>query len=270
MNAVISAVIPATPPVAMALDGHVGIVEVQKPPHNFFDQEMLSGIADAFEIFETNPECRVILFCAQGSSFCAGADFSRRDNAASGNVHRSPRAVNPIYGEAARLFAATKPVVCAVQGPAIGGGLGLAMVGDFRVTCPEAKFAANFSRLGFHPGFGLSVTLPRVVGIQKAQMMFFTGRRIGGEEAVAMGMADVLVPREQVREEAMKMAREIAISAPLAVQAVRATLRAGLVEQIRSMVAHESMQQTQHYQTEDFKEGIAASTARRDPVFKGR
>ena len=66
------------------------------------------------------------------------------------------------------------------------------------------------------------------------------------------------------------MAREIAISAPLAVQAVRATLRAGLVEQIRSMVAHESMQQTQHYQTEDFKEGIAASAARREPVFKGR
>ena len=195
--------IPSNPPVAMALDGHVGIVEVQKPPHNFFDQVMLSSIADAFETFETNPQCRAIVLCAQGTSFCAGADFSKRDNAASGNTHRSPRAVNPIYGEAVRLFAATKPVICAVQGPAIGGGLGLAMVGDFRVACPEARFAANFNRLGFHPGFGLSVTLPR------------------------------------------------------------------LVEAVRSAVAHESIEQSKHYQTEDFKEGIAASAARRDPAFKG-
>jgi enoyl-CoA hydratase/carnithine racemase len=261
--------IPSNPPVAMALDGHVGIVEVQKPPHNFFDQVMLSSIADAFETFETNPLCRAIVLCAQGTSFCAGADFSKRDNAASGNTHRSPRAVNPIYGEAVRLFAATKPVICAVQGPAIGGGLGLAMVGDFRVACPEARFAANFNRLGFHPGFGLSVTLPRVVGMQKAQMMFFTGRRIGGEEALAMGLADVLVPREQVREEALKLACEIAISAPLAVQSTRATIRAGLVEAVRSAVAHESIEQSKHYQTEDFKEGIAASAARRDPAFKG-
>jgi len=261
--------IPSNPPVAMALDGNVGIVEVQKPPHNFFDQEMLSGIADAFEKFETDRACRAIVLCAQGTSFCAGADFSKRDNAASGNTHRSPRAVNPIYGEAVRLFAATKPVICAVQGPAIGGGLGLAMVGDFRVTCPEARFAANFNRLGFHPGFGLSVTLPRVIGMQKAQLMFFTGRRIGGEEAVAMGLADILVPREQVREEAMKLAREIAISAPIAVQSTRATIRAGLVEAVRSAVAHESIEQSRHYLTADFKEGIAASAARRDPAFKG-
>lgn len=261
--------IPHRPPVSSALDGHIGIVEVQKPPHNFFDQEMLSSIADALEAFEADRNCRVVVLCAQGTSFCAGADFSRRDNAASGNVQRSPRAVNPIYGEAVRLFACTKPVICAVQGPAIGGGLGLAMIGDFRVTCPEARFSANFNRLGFHPGFGLSVTLPRVIGIQKAQMMFFTGRRIGGEEAVAMGLADVLVPREQVREEAMKLAREIAISAPIAVQSTRASLRVGLVEAVRNAVAHESIEQTKHYQTADFKEGIAASAARREPAFKG-
>lgn len=263
--------IPNNPPVAMVLDGNIGIVEVQKPPHNFFDQEMLSSIADCFEKFETMKECRVIVLCAQGTSFCAGADFSRRDNAASGNAgaHRSPRAVNPIYGEAVRLFAASKPVICAVQGPAIGGGLGLAMVGDFRVTCPEARFAANFNRLGFHPGFGLSVTLPRVIGMQKAQMMFFTGRRVGGEEAVAMGLADVLVPREQVREAAMNLAREIALSAPIAVQATRATIRQGLVEAVRTAVAHESFHQAQHYQTADFREGIAASAARREPAFKG-
>ena len=69
------------------------------------------------------------------------------------------------------MFACAKPVVAAVQGPAIGGGLGVALVADFRVTCAEAKFSANFNRLGFHPGFGLSATLPRLVGVQKAAML---------------------------------------------------------------------------------------------------
>ena len=93
------------------------------------------------------------------------------------------------------MFACRKPVVAAVQGPAIGGGLGVALVADFRVTCAEAKFSANFNRLGFHPGFGLSATLPRLVGVQKAAMLFYTGRRINGTEAAAMGLADLLVPQ---------------------------------------------------------------------------
>ena len=151
----------------------------------------------------------------------------------------------------------------------IGGGLGVALVADFRVTCAEAKFSANFNRLGFHPGFGLTATLPRLVGVQKAAMLFYTGRRINGTEAMGMGLADVLVAQDQVRTEAQKLAREIAISAPLAVQGTRDTLRQGLVEQIRLAVARESEQQNWQFKTEDFKEGVAAMAARREPVFKG-
>jgi enoyl-CoA hydratase/carnithine racemase len=147
--------------------------------------------------------------------------------------------------------------------------VGVALVADFRVTCPEAKFSANFNRLGFHPGFGLTATLPRLVGVQKAAMLFYTGRRINGTEAMAMGLADVLVAQDQVRAEAQKLAREIAISAPLAVQGTRDTLRQGLVEQIRLAVARESEQQNWQFKTEDFKEGVAAMAARREPVFKG-
>jgi len=255
-----------SPDVQISFDGPVATVEICRPPHNFFTIPLIQHLADAFEDLEADRRCHAIVLAAQGTAFCAGADFSNRDATP---PHRSPRAVNPIYGEAIRMFACRKPVVAAVQGPAIGGGLGLALVADFRVSCPEAKFSANFNRLGFHPGFGLSVTLPRLVGVQKAAMLFYTGRRIAGEEAHAIGLVDILVAQDQVRLEAAKLAREIAISAPLAVQSTRDTLRQGLVEQIRVAVARESTEQNAQFKTADFREGVAAMAARREPQFKG-
>ena len=255
------------PETAVTREGHVAIVEIQRPPHNFFDFKLVKELADGFEALEADPEVRAIVLCAQGKAFCAGANFG---DGSRNTVVDSPRRVNPLYGEAARMFSCTKPVVAAVQGPAIGGGLGLALVADFRVTCKEARFSANFNRLGFHPGFGLTVTLPRVIGMQKASLMFYTGRRIDGEEAYAMGLADVLVPADQVRAEAIDLATEIAMSAPIAVVSTRATLRRGLVDEIRNAVAHESVEQNAHYKTEDFKEGVAAMGARRTPQFKGK
>jgi enoyl-CoA hydratase/carnithine racemase len=277
--------------VQISFDGPVATVEICKPPHNFFTIPLIRQLADAFEDLEADRRCHAIVLAAQGSSFCAGADFTKREPPGSEAAapqgreisrertveisrdvtppQRSPRALNPIYDEAIRMFACAKPVVAAVQGPAIGGGLGLALVADFRVSCPEARFSANFNRLGFHPGFGLSVTLPRLVGVQQAALLFYTGRRIGGEAAAAMGLVDVLVAQDQVRAEAARLAREIAISAPLAVQSTRATLRQGLVEQIRLAVARESAEQNAQFKTADFKEGVAAMAARREPQFKG-
>jgi len=255
------------PYIGVSFEGHVAIVEIQRPPHNFFDIPMIAGIANAFEELEGDAKCRSIMLCAQGTAFCAGANFSNRDATPE---QKSPRAVNPIYDQAIRLFSCTKPVVGAIHGPAIGGGLGLALVPDFRVTCPEARFSANFNRLGFHPGFGLSYTLPRLVGPQKSAMLFYTGRRINGEEAVEMGLADELVAQDQVRARALELATEIAISSPLAVQSTRATLRAGLVEQVRLAVARESVEQNWQFNTEDFKEGVKAMAERRKPEFKGK
>ena len=246
--------------------GAVAVVEICRPPHNFFDQPLIRDLACAFEAIDADPTLRASVLCAQGTAFCAGANFGSPGDPTGAD---NPRRVNPLYHEALRIFACAKPIVAAVHGPAIGGGLGLALVADFRVTCAEAKFSANFNRLGFHPGFGLSVTLPRLVGVQRAAMLFYTGRRIAGEEAVAIGLADVLVAQDQVRNEAAKLAREIAISAPLAVQSTRATLRQGLVEQIRLAVARESTEQNAQFKTADFREGVAAMAARREPRFTG-
>lgn len=246
---------------------HVAIVEICRPPHNFFDQPLIRDLAIAFEAIDADADLRSIVLCAQGNAFCAGANFGTRGDPTGAD---SPRRVNPLYDEALRIFACAKPVVAAVHGPAIGGGLGLALVADFRITCPEARFSANFTRLGFHPGFGLSVTLPRLIGLQQAALLFYTGRRITGEQALAIGLADGLVPQDQVRAEAIKLATEIAGSAPLAVQSTRESLRRGLVDQIRAAVARESLAQNREFLSADFKEGVAAMTARRAPVFTGR
>ena len=246
---------------------HVAVVEIRRPPHNFFDLELIRQLADTFEALDADANCRVIVLASEGTAFCAGANFANRRPPVSGDAQD---VTNPLYFEAIRLFACAKPVVAAVHGPAIGGGLGLALVADFRVTCSEARFSANFNRLGFHPGFGLTVTLPRLIGHQNASMLMFTGRRINGSEAVAIGLADVLVAQSEVRKEAMRLADEIAVSAPIAVQSTRATLRKNLVAQIREAVVHESREQQRHYATQDFKEGIKAMAERRPPQFQGR
>ena len=265
MNAPIA---PATDDVGVEFDGHVAVVELRRPPHNYFDIALIAALADAFERLEADASCRVIVLAAQGTAFCAGANFAKRED--STPAQRSPRGINPLYGEALRLFSCSKPIVAAVHGPAVGGGLGLALVADFRITCVEARFSANFNRLGFHPGFGLSVTLPRLVGVQQAALLFYTGRRIAGEAAHCIGLADELVALDQVRPRAVELAHEIAGSAPLAVQSTRATVRGNLVEQIRLAVARECIEQNRHFLTDDFQEGVAAMAARRTPAFSGR
>src|SRR5882757_6365847 len=200
--------------VGVEVIGHVAVVEMRRPPYNYFDLELMSTLGQIFEDIDQDASLRAIVLCAQGSAFCAGADF---------NTPGGPS--RDVYPEAARLFATRKPVVGAIQGPAIGGGLGLAVIADFRVAAPEARFAANFVKLGIHPGFGLTHTLPRLIGIQRASLMFQTGRWIGAEQAIEWGLADVLAPAGRLREEALKLAAEIAEGAPLAVRSTRKTLR---------------------------------------------
>ena len=161
-------------------------------------------------------------------------------------------------------------MVAAVQGAAIGAGLGLALVADFRVAAPEARFSANFVKLGFHPGFGITYALPRIVGEQKAALMMLTGRRLKGDEALAWGLADELVPAEDLRAAALRLAAEIAENAPLAVVETRQTLRAGLAAAIKARTEIEHTKQTVLRATEDFQEGVRSVAERRPGNFVGR
>src|SRR5258708_5368070 len=190
-------------------DGYVATVEMRRPPHNFFDSELIAEIGEAFEQLDVDPACRAILLAAEGRFFGAGADFSRRMETGTASEGSRSGAGRHLYKEAIRLFRTRKPIIAAVHGAAVGGGLGLALVSDFRVTCQEARFSANFNRLGFHPGFGLTATLPRLVGAQHAALMFYTGRRIPGDEAARMGRAEILPPLDEVRSAAQRLALDI-------------------------------------------------------------
>lgn len=250
--------------------GHVALIEIQRPPHNFFDIALIGQLADACDVLDLNDNCRSIVLAAQGKSFCAGANFGDGSGQKIIDDAKPKKPENHLYQEAVRLFSCKKPMVGAIQGAAIGGGLGLALVPDFRVTCPEGRFSANFTRLGFHPGFGLTHTLPALIGQQNAALMMYTGRRVKGEEAVEMGLADRIVPLDQLRSSAMELAEDIAISSPLGVVETRATLRAGLADRVRIATDHELKVQNELRQTEDFKEGVAATAERRPPNFHGR
>jgi 2-(1,2-epoxy-1,2-dihydrophenyl)acetyl-CoA isomerase len=237
----------------------VAVVCLRRPPNNFFDTALLDDVADAYEELAAGNRCRAIVLTSEGKHFCAGLDFQ-------GNAGQD---IAALYRTALRLFAAPLPVVAAVRGGAIGGGCGLALSADFRVATENSRFSANFSQLGFHHGFALTVTLPAAVGPRHAADLLYTGRRVGGHEALALGLCDLLAEEDDLVDRATAYAASIAAAGPLAVRSIRATLRRGLVEQVRLAMDHEHAEQMRLGGTADFAEGVRAAAERRPPRFSG-
>ena len=251
-------------------DEFVAMAEIRRPPNNYFDTSLIECLASAFEALDAEPRCRAIVLCSEGKNFCAGAQLAGPPAGSSQSA--APSREGPprhLYDEAVRLFSTQTPVVAAIQGAAIGGGLGVALMPDFRVAAPEARFSANFARLGFHHGFGLSVTLPDLVGRQRAMELLYTGRRIKAPEALEIGLCDRIAPLAELRDAAKELAREIALSAPLAVRSIRETLRGDLPGRIRAATDREKAEQERLQKTKDFREGVRAMSERRPPNFSG-
>jgi enoyl-CoA hydratase/carnithine racemase len=256
-----SAPMSAEAAVSVDLGEHVATVEIHRPPHNWFDIAVMTELADAVLALDDEAECRALVLCSEGKNFCAGADLKGSDLL---------DATTTLYEQAARLFSNRKPIVAAVQGAAVGGGLGLSLAADFRVASPETRFSCNFAKLGFHQGFGISATLPAVVGQQHALELMYTAVDVRGEEALRIGLADRLVPADELRTAAHGFATEIASSAPLALLAIRETMRGDLADRVRAATARENVEQQRLRETADFQEGVAAVAERRAPNFTGR
>jgi 2-(1,2-epoxy-1,2-dihydrophenyl)acetyl-CoA isomerase len=243
-------------------DDFVATLEFSRPPSNYFSLGLIARIADACEDLAAGDRCRAIVLCSAGRVFCAGADFAGGPELADeGGLH--------LYDVAARLFEQPLPVVAAIQGAAVGGGLGLALAADFRVAAPEARFAANFALLGIHQGFALTVTLPAAIGQQAALDLLYTGRRVGGEEALAIGLADRLARPGDLRAQAHAFAASIAAAAPLAVRSIRETMRGPLAARAREAMIRERGEQERLMRTSDWREGLAAVRDRRTANFTG-
>ncbi len=255
-----------TPIIHITRDGHITRVTIDKPPINAVSVDLMRDLADALEGLDRDGVTRAVVLATSGKVFCSGADLSNRTS--EGPIPE--RSINPLYDQAVRLFSTELPIVAAVQGAAIGAGLGLALITDFRVAAPEARFAANFVKLGFHPGFGLTYTLPRLIGRQNAARMFLTGERYDADAALKMGLADEIAPLDQLLARAHALAESIAENAPLAVRSTRKTLRADLAAAVRAQTDHEFIEQQWLMKTDDFKEGVKAVSERRPGDFRGR
>lgn len=247
-------------------EGFVATITLDRPPNNHVSVELMKALADELERLDNDNGVRAVVLATAGKVFCAGADLASPGGVGAEGMDT----ISPLYDQAVRLFSIEKPIIAAVQGAAVGAGLGLALVADFRVAAPEARFSANFVKLGFHPGFGLTYTLPRLVGEQRANLMFLTARRVKAEEGLAWGLVDEIAPLDGLVAAAQTLAAEIAANAPLAVVATRKTIRSDLAAAVRAQTNIEFEQQAILRATDDFKEGVLSVNERRPGVFQGR
>jgi 2-(1,2-epoxy-1,2-dihydrophenyl)acetyl-CoA isomerase len=243
-------------------DNGVGTVELVRPPANSINVDVLSDLVHEMTTL-VDKGSRAIVLCASGRHFCAGADVRSGRDPNQGQVRH-------VYDVAGMLFDIPVPIVAAVQGAAVGAGFGLALVADARVATPETRFVANFSKLGFHHGFGMSVTLPRVVGESAAARILMLGEPIEGDEALRIGLCDEIAAASVLQERANLLAGRLASSAPLAVRSIRSSLRGDLGERARVAMLHERSEQEWLMTTRDFSEGITAANERRQPKFEGK
>ena len=162
------------------------------------------------------------------------------------------------------------PVIGALNGHAVGGGFGLALLCDLRIAALEARYGANFTRLGLHPGMAITYLLPRLVGASAAAELLYTGRLIDGAEALRLGLLSRAVPAAEVLPVAMQLARQIAANAPLAVRLTKRTLRRSLEWDPRDAALYEALVQAETLATEDAAHGIDSLLRKELPVFTGK
>jgi enoyl-CoA hydratase/carnithine racemase len=259
---------------AVLYEAREGVAEItlNRPDNrNAMTPDVLAGLAEAVSRAGADAALRCVIVTGRGKSFCAGADFrADREKDAEGAWRASHERAYRTYAPFLSLLDLEMPTVAAMQGHAIGGGLGLGIVCDLRVANESARYGANFVRLGLHPGMATTWLLPRLVGVPNAVELLLTGRLVDGAEAARRGLVHYALPEAEVLAKARALAAEVASAAPLAVRWTKRTLYEGLAWDPKRAARREAAVQSRTFETEDFREGVAALLERREPRFRGR
>lgn len=259
-------------PVLLDFGGGIAHLRLNRPDAaNGMSVELLKALHEAIMQCHSMSGLRVLLLSGEGKNFCAGGDV--QTFAAQGE--KLPDYVRPatayLQNAVAALMRLEAPVVVAVQGFAAGGGgFGLVCAADMVVAADTAKFLAGGTRVGMAPDAGVSVTLPRLVGLRKATEILLTNPVISADEAETLGIVNRVVPEDQLGEAAMALAKELAEGAPLALAATKRLLWSGLGLGVEACLPEEARTVSELSGTADAREGLAAVIERRKPVFTGR
>lgn len=263
----------STEPVLRELRDDIAVITLNRPDNrNSMTPEVLDAFADAVQWVGSQAGARCLVITGKGRCFCAGADLNakiQRDGEGGRELLPHERSF-AMYTPFLSVLDLEIPVIGALNGHTVGGGLGLALVCDMRIGAKDAKYGANFVKLGIHPGMAISWYLPQLLGRPHACDLLLTGRLVKGDEAAHMGLINRAVANEQVMDEAMELARTIASNAPIAVQLTKRSINQGLRQVIRDAAYNEAYAQSSTLQTADAKEGIAALLEKRTPQFQGK
>jgi enoyl-CoA hydratase/carnithine racemase len=256
------------PAVRFSVSDHVGVLTLNRPDNR---NSMTPELLDAFSAATAEAraaDLRCLVVTGTGACFSSGADF--KSSVQRDGDHRAPSERSyAMYDPFLSLLDIAAPVIGALNGHTIGGGFGLALVCDLRIGARDAKYGANFVKLGLAPGMAISYLLPRLIGLARANELLLTGRLVDGAEAERLGILNRAVAADAVLDEALALARTIADNAPLAVRATKRAIQRGLELQIRDAARLEAFAQAESLATSDAREGIAALLAKRPPKFTG-
>ncbi|MGE7946744.1 enoyl-CoA hydratase [Lysinibacillus sp. NPDC093688] len=250
-----------------AEDG-VAIITIARPPANALSRGIIAEVNAVLDEVENDDTVRVLVLHGEGRFFSAGADIKEFTEVVSGDEFSKLANNGQQVFERVETF--SKPIIAAIHGAALGGGLELAMSCHLRFVTESAKLGLPELQLGLIPGFGGTQRLPRYVGVAKAAEMMFTSEPISGTEAVQWGLANRAFTDEALLEETLKVAKKIAKKSPVALKAAIQTLQYAKHASYYEGIEAEAKSFGTVFVSEDAKEGIQAFIEKREPVFTGK